>query len=239
MSEKSSQEQTLEQLKALERLKESLSVTIDGQASELELRRVLDGVGYDDELRNTANRYQLMGDAIRGEANQFAGIDISSGVMSAIEQEDEGFSSGKDPVHQVSGSKISVISRLDDWWSSLGRVAMAASVAFAVIFGVRNLQTTQDIQSVAVNDPVTLSQPIQLTPGLSSGSYGATGILAGYSSRQHDSVTPEQLAYAQSIADQATKERFRAYALQHAELSAVNGGQGILPFARLTSFDTQ
>ena len=240
MSEKSSQDQTSEVSKK-QRLKESLSVTLDGQASELELRRVLDGVGYDDELRSTANHYQLIGDAIRGETNQFAGIDLSVGVMGAIEREDQATrwadQGEKAKAAREESGQSTILSLLDDWWSSLGRVAVAASVAFAVVFGVRNVQIAQDVQTVAVNDPAVLNQPVQLTSGTSS--YGASGILAGYNSRQHDSITPEQLAYAQSVADQATKERFRAYALQHAELSAVHGGQGVLPFARLTSFDTQ
>lgn len=241
MSEKSSQDQTSEVSKK-QRLKESLSVTLDGQASELELRRVLDGVGYDDELRSAANRYQLIGDAIRGETNQFAGIDLSAGVMGAIEREDQAASwadqSNNAKTAREESGRSTVLTMLDNWWSSLGRVAMAASVAFAVVFGVRNVQINQDVQTVAVNDPAVLNQPLQLTSGAGS-SYGASGILAGYNSRQHDSITPEQLAYAQSIADQATKERFRAYALHHAELSAIHGGQGVLPFARLTSFDTQ
>lgn len=234
MSDNSSQDQ------ARERLKESLSVTLDGQASDLELRRILDGVGYDDELRATASRYQLIGDAIRGETNQFAGVDLSSSIMGAIEREDQAQETWQKPAAQQQEppqGKTSVIGMLDDWWGSLGRVAMAASVAFAVIIGVRTLQPESEDVTVAYNDPgLTISQPIQLS---GQNNYGATGIRAGYSSRQHGSVTPEQLAYAQSVADQAMKERFRAYALQHAEMSALNGGQGVLPFARLTSFDTQ
>ena len=234
MSEKSSENQ------AENRLRESLSVTLDGQASELELRRVLDGVGYDDELRSAAARYQLIGDAIRGETNQFAKVNLTAGVMEAIEQEEiDQVVAGTATRQTRDINSPSIVSALDNWWSSLGRVAMAASVAFAVVFGVRNLNTTTETQYVAVNEPTTLSQPLSLASG-GQNSYGASGIRAGYNSKQHDSVTPEQLAYAQSVADRATKERFRAYALQHAELSAINNnGQGILPFARLTSFDAQ
>ena len=233
MSVKSSDNQ------AAERLKESLSVTLDGQASELELRRVLDEVGYDDELRSTARRYQLIGDAIRGETNSFAGIDLSAGIMGAIEQGEVDQVVSDAAANKVAAAETpSIINALDSWWSSLGRVAMAASVAFAVVFGVRNLNTASETQYVVTNEPTTLSQPLALIGG-DQNSYGASGIRAGYNSKQHDSVTPEQLAYAQSVADKATRERFRAYALQHAELSAINSGQGILPFARLTSFDAQ
>ncbi|OED41359.1 hypothetical protein ACH42_14240 [Endozoicomonas sp. (ex Bugula neritina AB1)] len=232
MSGKNSENQTGD------RLKESLSVTLDGQAGELELRRVLDGVGHDGELRAVASRYQLIGDAIRGETNRFSNVDMSASVMEAIEQEevDQLMAVGDSVESGKSGSYL-VISMLDGWWSSLGRAAMAASVAFAVVFGVKNLNVGPETQYVAVNEPAVLSQPLSLTPG-GQNSYGANSIRAGYNSKQHDSVTPEQLAYAQSVADRATKERFRAYALQHAELSAING-QGILPFARLTSFDAQ
>lgn len=225
-----------------ERLKESLSVSLDGQASELELRRVLDGIGKDNDLRDTAGRYQLIGDALRGESSRFAGVDVSAGVMAAIEQEEvdsalkEASGSGKNFV-EGAGDVVSV-SSLERWWSSLGRVAMAASVAFAMVIGLRNVNAPHDEPVVAMNEPTTLSQPIQLNPGMQN-NLGASGIRAGYNSRQHDSITPEQLAYAQSIADRATQERFRAYALQHAELSAINHGQGILSFARLTSFDAQ
>lgn len=236
MSEKNSENP------ANERLKESLSVALDGQASELELRRVLSGVGEDDELRSTARRYQMIGDAIRGETNAFAKVDLSSRIIASIEQEEvdqlvAGTSTKKEGAKSTAAS-TPVISILDNWWSSLGRVAMAASVAFAVVFGVKNLNTATETPYIALNEPTTLNQPLSLMSG-GQNSYGANSIRAGYNSREHDSITPEQLAYAQSVADRATKERFRAYALQHAELSAINNGQGILPFARLTSFDAQ
>ncbi len=225
MSEKNSESN------AGERLKESVSAALDGQASELEFHRVLDSIGYNDDLRATASRYQLIGDGIRAETNAFVGVDISADVMGAIEQEESDQSTTASVPKNRKG-----VALLDDWWLSLGRVAMAASVACAVVFGVRSLNVINEVPLVAINGPTTLSQPVALVPGGSS--YGANSIRAGYNSKQHDSITPEQLAHAQNVADHATRERFRHYALQHAELSAMNNGQGILPFARLTSFDT-
>ena len=126
----------------------------------------------------------------------------------------------------------------EDVWASLGKVAIAASVVFAVVIGVRNSNPPPDLQVLAENEPVTLTQPVQLAQS-GHNDFGALGIRAGYNSRQHDGITPEQVAYAQSLADRATRERFHAYALQHAELSAMGRGQSILSFARLTSFDNQ
>ncbi|MGI9277353.1 MAG: sigma-E factor negative regulatory protein [Endozoicomonas sp.] len=224
MSEKPSHNHTRD------RLRESLSATLDGEAGELELRRVLDRIGSDDELRGAARRYQMIGDVMRKESDAFMNVDLSSGIRDRLEQEGE--------AHKETSpdNRAGVITVLDNWWSSLGRVAVAASVAFAMVVGLRNYNDVQEVQTVAaVSDPVTLSQPLQI----SQGGYGASGILAGYNSRQHDSVTPEQLAQAQSVADAATRERFRAYALQHAEMTTMHSGQGMLSFARLTSFDAR
>ncbi|WP_422448370.1 MULTISPECIES: sigma-E factor negative regulatory protein [unclassified Endozoicomonas] len=234
MSEKSSQNS------AREHLKESLSVSLDGQASELELRRVIDSIGKDDDLRALAGRYQLIGETLRGNSSKFANVDISRGVMNAIEQEEAGTTGAQNVSETKGSSAISPVPGrfFEDVWASLGKVAVAASVAFAIVVGVRNSNPSPDLQVLAENEPVTLTQPVQLAQS-GHNDYGALGIRAGYNSRQHDGITPEQLAYAQSLADRATRERFHAYALQHAELSAMGSGQSILSFARLTSFDNQ
>ena len=219
-----------------DRLNESLSATLDGQASELEMRRVLEKLGSDDDLRATARRYQLVGDAVRHETSQFMNIDLSASIRDRVEREEVTHQMQDQPQIQPVGRMTNVVSLLDGWWSSMGRVAVAASVAFAVIVGVRNFNQVEEVHTVAdVSDQATLTQPLQI----SRNEYGASGIRAGYNSREHDTITPEQLAQAQNVASRATRERFRAYALQHAEMSAVQGGQGMLPFARLTSFDTQ
>ena len=221
---------------ARDRLNESLSATLDGQASELEMRRVLDRLGSDDDLRDTARRYQMTGDVMRRESNQFMNVDLSASIRERIEQEEVTHQKPEQTTVKPVGKLGNVASLLDNWWSSLGRVAVAASVAFAVVVGVRNFNQVEDVQTVAtVSDQTTLSQPLQI--GRSD--LGAEGVRAGYNSRQHDTITPEQLAQAQNVASRATRERFRAYALQHAEMNAIQGGQGILPFARLTSFDAQ
>ena len=222
-----------------ERLHESLSAVLDGQASDFELRRVLDGIHTDDGLRETAMRYQRIGDSIRRENSRFADIDLSAGIRAAIDSEPS-YAADRSQAEQrwLLGSKT--VRRLSSWSDSLGRVAVAASVVFAVVLGTRSYTTSQDVALVAdaglPSSTATLSQPIQVNHN----GYAASGILAGYNSRQgEDSISPEQLAYAQSVADRATRERFRAYALQHAELSVMSTGQGVLPFARLTSFDVQ
>lgn len=226
---------------ARERLKESLSVSLDGQASELELRRVLDGISNDDSLRALAGRYQLIGDAVRGKTNKFAGVDISRGVMAAIEQDEDIPAQPANNAAEVNGRAANSPTKgglAQRFWRSLGKMAVAASVAAAVIIGVRTSNLTPQVPLLAEHEPTVLSQPVQLAQsGLNN--YGVASVRAGNNSESRDNITPEQLAFAQKLANQATRERFRAYALQHAELSAVGGAQSVLSFARLTSFDNQ
>ena len=49
-----------------ERINESLSALMDGEADELEVRRLLNQLEQDDELRATWHRYQLLGAVMRG-----------------------------------------------------------------------------------------------------------------------------------------------------------------------------
>ncbi|WP_252180450.1 sigma-E factor negative regulatory protein [Endozoicomonas sp. 4G] len=217
---------------ARERLHESLSATMDGEAEEFELRRVLDNIDGDEDLRSKARRYQMVGDALRRETNEFMNVDLSTGIRKQLEAEA--------PHSIAEGASVSshgVLKVVDHWWSKAGRVAVAASVAAAVLLGVESYHASREAPPLvtSLTDQTTLSQPVQVAQN----GYGAAGIQAGYSSRQHNTITPEQLAQAQSVADRAIKERFRAYALQHAEMSAMNSGQGILPFARLTTFESQ
>ena len=50
-----------------DKLKESLSAVIDSEADEFELRRVLDEIGKNIELRETWDRYHLVSSVIRGD----------------------------------------------------------------------------------------------------------------------------------------------------------------------------
>lgn len=223
------------------RLRESVSATLDGNASEMELQRVLTGIKNDDGLRSLVGRYQLIGDAIRGQANPYANVDISQRVISVIDSDERDASDVTQPSAANDNKAVpnpKNLSAIEKSWSLLGKSAVAASVVFAVILSVRTSNHSVDVPIIAVNEPSTLTQPLQLMQTSDNG-FGAASIRAGYNSKSHDSVTPEQLAYAQRIADRATHERFHAYVLQHAELAAMGHGQSVLSFARLTSFDNQ
>jgi sigma-E factor negative regulatory protein RseA len=102
-----------------EALQQSLSAVMDNEADELELRRVLSASG-DTELRATWARYQVARAAMHKQL-LLPKLDIAAAVAAALRDEAE-------PVAEK-------VARGP--WRNLGRVAVAASVAVAVLAGVR------------------------------------------------------------------------------------------------------
>ena len=103
-------------------LLESLSAMADGEATEIELRRVLKEEEHSELIQERWSQYQGVGSLLRGEPMK--GADISSAVMNAIEAE---------PKPSVGFN----------FFKPFGQVAVAASVAALALFGVQQYQLAQ------------------------------------------------------------------------------------------------
>ncbi len=209
-----------------ERLRESLSAVWDSEANEIELHRVLAEVHDDSALRETAHRYQLLGSVMRNETPALGSIDLSAAIRDAIAEE---------APHslQESSSKYRALV------SSVGRVAVAASVTVAVLFGVQTYN--YGIQQTAVGGEAIAQAPqvIQQPAVLQIGNHlGASGLLAGYGI---DSVAPSSASVelAQKKAGAISHQRLQTYMLQHAENNALRQYRGMLPFARLVNAESR
>jgi len=112
-----------------ERINESLSALMDGEADELEVRRLLNQLEQDDELRTTWHRYQLLGAVMRGEP--VATVDLSQGIRQALDGEPM-----DDLPHSVPAAVM-----VSPRWRWLASGAVAASVMLAVLVGVQWQQT--------------------------------------------------------------------------------------------------
>lgn len=132
-----------------ELLDESVSATMDGEADELELRRVLAATAEDPELRERWARYQLVRDVMHQQA-VVPGLDLASAVSTAIAAEEV-------------AATPPVAARPASSWRRFGRFAVAASVAFAVLAGVR-LYNSQD--EAAALGPQLAQQQSQQQPSL-------------------------------------------------------------------------
>lgn len=163
-----------------DKTREALSAFIDGESDELEVRRVLNQLEEGDELRETWQRYQLIGSLIREEDT--LKVDLSRGIRQTLDSE--------------SGTS----SMYSGWLTS---AAVAASVTLAVLLGV------QTVQQSSQPSPRLVQQPVE----------------------QQAPVSQQELAEAQ--------RKLQQYVQQHAEHASLNTGRGVMPFARVTSFEEQ
>ena len=125
------------------RLLESVSALVDGEASEIELHRILkqldaDHANQDQSVGNKWSRYHSVSQAMAD--TPLGGVDISKSVSSAIAEE---------PTY-VSTLSPTIKSKL----YSMGRFAVAASVAFVAIIGVQQLNQLEPSQQGANSDLV-------------------------------------------------------------------------------------
>ena len=106
-----------------ERVRESVSALFDGEASELELRRLL-GSEPAGLVREAWRDYQVQRDVLQGAVDmRFASFDISARVQAALAAD------AMPAVASGGGSR---------WWRPLASMAVAASVATIVVLGARS-----------------------------------------------------------------------------------------------------
>lgn len=216
-----------------QRLHESLSALMDGEASELEIQRLLKESGANgsavDGVGQRWSRYQLAASVMRGD--QVAPVDfgLAASISAAIDDEPE--------LHvqqEVAANDATSRSR---WWRPLSRGAVAATVAFAAVLGVQQMQqpATSGGELVAeVERPA--QQPVQSMPR-PSGFYVPS--LTTRSVSTMPVVTPEQRGAAgqQSVPVQLVPSpqllrHLNRVMIEHSEQAAQMGSQGMVPFAR-------
>jgi sigma-E factor negative regulatory protein RseA len=191
------------------RNKESLSALMDGEADELEIRRVFNQLDKDDELRDGWKNYHLMGSLMRDENNE--GIDLTQGINRILDGE-----------LAPSGATHANVSKLTDssktenqrhaWYKPLTSVAVAASVTLAVLLGV---------QSIEPNDGLGL----------------ADAKLNSLQSQQGE-LTASTLTFEEQQQLESAQQQLQNYVLEHpSELNEEK--KGVLPFARVVEFQTQ
>lgn len=186
-----------------ENLRESISALMDDEANELEIHRVLSSMEQSDEVRDTWKRYQLASLAMKGNLPKNIDIDISRGVAEAIADEEIAF----EPGEQI---RVSPWSRI---LKPITSVAVAASVAFAVVFGA--LQINQ-----ADTGPAVAGQNSQ---------DGKVNIIAGNSEN-----SPQVMPVAEEALTPSQK-RLRDLIDSHTQQADISRGRAFMPYAQLVS----
>ena len=215
---------------------ESLSALVDSEASEMELHRLLKLSESDPDIRSQWRRYHLIRGLLKGELETDPTVDLSDRISAAIAQEDSLQIAVQGP------------DRSRQWRDGFGKLAIAASVAFAFVVGIQQFSAPGDMSpeqiaessesgaaplSVAGGVPAGFELPpfaartVSTGPGLAE---SATPF-AAYPSA-NPSTTNTQLQN-----NQALQNYFNYLLLKHAERSSANGGMGLLPFARVSRMD--
>lgn len=227
-------------------LAESLSALMDNEASELELQRLLKALESEPELKSTWSRYQIASAGVKGDIPVLASSDFASRVSAAIEAE-ETYSA---PVtHQVAANRTSapasnVVAMPLRWWQQAGRVAVAASVAGAVILGVQQYQTPginpTDMAAgtmAAAPAPATESKAANLPSGINAPALSArtVAVQSGYESRPQESrrvmfVPRQQVA---PVYNEDVSSYVNQLIQEHTDNASLNSGQGMLPYTRV------
>ena len=238
-------------------IEESLSSLVDGEASDLEIRRILKTCDKNPSLRRRWARYQLVSQLLKNsqpiEANAFAvDIDLSERIRSSIAEENainmrssQIKTRAASTPNQQAAESDSVASKLKrnvkSMLPDIGRFAVAASVATVVILGAQYSATddpSSTVTVVASESPAPLSEQV-VYEGLVSknmvqtASYSTNvGKAAIQASKQPMTISSGGLE--QSSHDmQDLQQQLNRLMLEHVENVSQNNYQGILPYARV------
>lgn len=232
-----------------DQLKESMSAVIDGQADDMEVRRVLKALetASDHEASQILaqwERFQTMGSALRGEQTELmAAPGFAASVSEALANESAALTNetlgGAAETASINSSEAAftpaaVAVKPEPIWR---RFAVAATVAFAVIVGVQQYGSFS-------GDPA-------VEQGLVADNNAATNSATNNATASQGSAVQTLLASAEGASDESSlsattqletaeaQQRLNEYILQHTSHAAQQGGQGMIPFARLANFEEE
>ena len=221
-----------------QRLNESLSALMDGEATELEIQRLLKekGVSGDastDGLGQRWSRYQLAASVMRGDKVAPVDLGLAASISAAIDEE---------PALNVQPEEAANDAQpRSPWWRPLSRGAVAATVAFAAVLGVQQMQqpaTTSGAGELVAEVERPAQQPVQSVPR-PSGFY--VPALNTRSVSTMPLVTPEQQrgvgqqgVPVQLVPSPELMRHVNRVMFEHSEQAAQLGSQGMVPFARAT-----
>lgn len=166
--------------------RETLSALFDGELSADAMRFALKRLDHDAGWRDTCGRWQVIGDALRGEPSAAARPDFAAGVMRMLVDERQAAFAGV-PASMQQASPSQVVSRRR--W--VGGAALAASVAMAAVLVARPF-----------SEPTTPAPRSEVV--VASSSSGQSPSLAEPASASLDSTLPTTAAspdQVRSVAD--------------------------------------
>jgi len=195
---------------------EQLSALLDNALGKPQLQSFAEDLQRDPIAdAETAQRYRLMGDAIRDELDQSSFMDISSAVHRAIEQE-PAHNEAVAVVKQKTNSQLS--SLLSGWLKPLTGMAVAASVAMVTLV---TFNTVQNSDATGQSGQLAQSAPVERVNNEISRNVQVASTL------NISKNTPEQ------------QKQLNQYLLQHSGYASQSTIQGMMPYVRAADVKSQ
>ena len=194
-----------------EPLREMVSALVDGEASDFEIRRLLDSL-EDPEVRGLVERHYTVRAVMRREASALCPPELTAAVLAALHDE----------------APLAASGAVARWRTWAGGAAVAASVCLVTVLGTRMLADA--------GSPAGFAGNAVAASGMALGSLGAPAMvpmLARGGAMPVGLGSP--LPPAGSGADRAAELRLRMFMLDHAQNASFNGPQGMIPFVRVDS----
>jgi sigma-E factor negative regulatory protein RseA len=188
---------------------------IDNEADEFELRRVLDELNTDPQLRGLWERYHLFGTLLRQECVHDP-LAMQERVWLSLDQEAFRGESQED-VRQLGGQENQLPEAATGRFGRRTGLAVAASVAFAVVLGIATLQWGKEVpvgEVVQADGPsITSGAPLVREP-----------VVVAPNFRLAADASPSDL------------RRARAYMLHHTQQKALNQA-GVVNFVKMAAYE--
>ena len=182
-----------------------------------------------------AQRYQMIGDALRDELSESSFIDVSAAVREALADEELVFDDQS--VQQAKAASVSSKQPasswfdLSSWFRPVAGMTVAASVAVVMVFTLSEQQST-GIAPMASN-PV-IATPVAVSP---------VAIAPDAAVNNQRANIQQQPQAVQLVADdnaQLARPAVNQHRLnQHLEYATQNTMQGRLPYVRAVSFESE
>lgn len=200
-----------------EQREEQLSALLDDALSDEQLQLFMDDLKRDPIAdAESAQRYHLIGDAMRDEIEPSSFIDISAAVHRAIEQEP---AHNEAPV-RAKKSSFSLSALLSGWVKPLTGMAVAASVAMVTVVTFNTLQNND--ANVSVNQLAQVAPaPIEKVSAEISRNVQVASTL------DIRKTTPQQ------------QKQLNQYLLQHSGYASQTTMQGMMPYVRAADVKSQ
>jgi len=195
---------------------EQLSALLDNALDEQQLESFMQDLKRDPITDGeTAQRYNLIGDAMRDELDQSSFIDISEAVHRAIEQEPE---HSEVAAESKKTAKFDLSALFASWVKPVAGMAVAASVAMVT------LVTFNTVQNSGASDPsvqLAASQPAdRVNPEIARNVRVASTLDTGKKSAEQ-------------------QKQLNIYMLQHSGYASQTTMQGMMPYVRAADVKSQ